>query len=266
MGTGKTRLRKLVDAAQEATPRLPLVHSTDTYLLEEALNKKALQPQECSVFKGEHLTYFFYGRPSYRPNPNADPSGLGHHFPICLILRPSWRPPVKRIFPFDTGAFKNEMYAAYLHKSMQLEDFGLTPNMTTPGKVISIFFGSPSAYMLGKSELKAEFDAAEFEAHSYSALIGAKDSNSIDSRGSSIEVQVGEEIKLRNAVAAVALPSMFADGATGAKLSALKIEMLPYRTYERMKPGEYTSKLSELCFDFCLRQKLISEAAVAVPQ
>ena len=56
---GKGRIRALVKATPEALPRLPLVHSTDSYVFEDILADKATTPQNCDVFIGEALTYFF---------------------------------------------------------------------------------------------------------------------------------------------------------------------------------------------------------------
>jgi hypothetical protein len=93
-------------------------------------------------------------------------------------------------------------------------------------------------------------------------LINAKDSNSIDSRGSGIEIQVAEIIKFDAAVSAVVLPSTFADGSTGEKLRSLGIDIIPYRTFERAKPAEYTSQLHELCMGYFVRRKLLSESDI----
>src|ERR1051326_8278933 len=101
---GKRRFRSLVNKATEARPRLPLAHTTDTYRLVDALTEGSIKPHDCPIFDGEALTYFFYGRPSFRPNAQENPSGLGHYFPVVLLFRPEKIPTIKRIFPFDSGA------------------------------------------------------------------------------------------------------------------------------------------------------------------
>jgi hypothetical protein len=256
---GKGRLRALVNAATDTNPRLPLVHSTDSYILEEALSDGAITPQACNVFKGEALTYFFYGRPAFRPHLDAEPTGLKHYFPVCLLFKPDWVVNVKRVFPFDSGAFQNGFYGAYVHKNMKLGDFGLEADMASPGKVISYFFGSNPAYLLGRGQPRSDIDPSEFEALSYLALINAKDSNTLDSRGSGIEVQTTELVSITDAVAAVVLPSTFADGKTGSKLKKLKIDVLPYRTFERSRPSEYTSQITDLCLSYYVRLGLVAE-------
>jgi hypothetical protein len=257
---GKSRFRTLVDGVLEAKPRLPLVHSTDTYFLEDILEDEEIRPQPCGVFEGQQLTYFFHARPSFRPNSNAEPTGLSHYFPVCLIFRPGWTTKIRRIFPFDSGAFQNGFYGAYLHRRMKLGDFGLEPDMSTPGKLISQFFGSVPSYLIGKSALGAKLDPAQFEALSYSALVNSKESNAVDSRGSSIELQTEEVVPIKDAIAAAVVPSTFAVGNTGQALKSRGIDVLPYRVFERMKPGEYMSDLTSLCIDYYVRIKLINES------
>lgn len=237
--SGKRRLLKLVNSAPESSPRLPITHTTDTYRLTETISDGALTPQDCPVFDGEALTYFFYGRPSFRPNVQENPSGLSHYFPIVLLFNFDKITHIKRIFPFDSGACDKGYYSAYLHKNMKLGDFALEPDHSTPGRMVSLFFGNVPAYLSARPTTSNQFDPAEFEAASFEALINAKDSNSVDSRGSGIEIQSSEPIPLKDHVQAVVLPAAFAEQSTGSTLKALGIDILAYRTYERMRPNEY---------------------------
>lgn len=256
---GKKRFRTLVGAASEASPQLPLVHSTDSYVLGEVLDTSAIAPQACQIFTGEALTYLFYGRPAFRPNSDAEPSSLKHYFPVCLIIHPTWAVTIKRIFPFDSGGFIGKFYDRFLHEKMKLGDFGLESDPSTPGRVISQFFGSVPQYLLGKPKPPESLDPSEFEAQSYLALIHTKDANAIDSRGSGIEVQTEDSLPLEKSVAAVILPSTFADGKIGAKLKSLGIDLLPYKIFERTRPSEHMSEITSICFNYYVRIGLISE-------
>jgi hypothetical protein len=257
LDAGKDRLRKLVITATEALPRLPLVHSTDSYVLEDVLASGEITPQACKVFTGEALSYFFYGRPAFRSNLDAEPTSLKHYFPVCVLFKPDWSADIRRVFPFDSGAFHNGLYGAYLHKKMKLGDFGLEANITTPGKLITRFFGSVPAYLKANPGPTPVIDPTEFEAQSYLALINSKEGNAIDSRGSGIELQTADPVSIADAVAAVVLPSTFADGSTGIKLKELEIDIVPYHVYERSRPNEYMSQITELCFNYYLQIGLI---------
>jgi len=136
----RERFKKLVNTQRPITPHLPLVHSTDVYAFSDIVSGKSLSPSPCSVFDGEMLTYLFYGRPSYRPNINEEPTSLGHYLPIVIIFKPNWLSEIKRIFPFDSGAFSRGFYKHFIHKMMSLEDFELDTDPETPGRVVSQFY------------------------------------------------------------------------------------------------------------------------------
>lgn len=254
----RDRFRKLVDAQTEATPTLPFVRNTDVYGLVNALADDKLVPQGCTVFVGEPLLYFFYGRPSYRVNANEKPTSLEHYLPVCLLFRSAAIHPIKRVFPFDTGAFKNDMYRDALHKKMELNDFGLAPDPSTPGRVISLFFGSVEAYLSARADSSSQFDPAIPEAVSYHALITQRLSNSVDNRVSGIEVQLEGELDLDGNVEAVVLPSTLLDSPTlQAQLLAKKIAPLPYAQIERQRPSEYVTKIFEICSEYYKRVGLV---------
>jgi hypothetical protein len=255
----KMRFRRLVDRAIPSSPRLPLVHTTDSYLLQDILSDEVVTPQPCEVFAGEHLTYLFYARPAFRPNLGAEPLSLLHYFPVCLIFKPDWIAKTNRIFPFDSGAFHRGFYDAYIHKHMDLLDFALEADANSPGKVVASFFGSNASYVMGRSTNAGGIDPAEFEAHSYLALAQARESNAVDNRSATIEIQTDDVLHIRDAVAAIVLPSTFLDGDTGLALKKFAIDPLPYRTFERSRPGEYTSTIFQICVAYYVKSGLVDE-------
>lgn len=95
-----------------------------------------------------------------------------------------------------------------------------------------------------------DIDPSEFEAHAYSALAGAVGANSLDSRGSGIEVQSNRPIPLLEAACAVILPGQFADSKLGVQARALGVEVLSYRTTSRSRPNEYTGLLNDICMNY----------------
>jgi hypothetical protein len=131
----RRRLRNLINSQHSAKPVLPLVHTTDVYRFSNVLDDGRLEPRECPVFDKEPLLYFFYGRPSYRANSKEAATALDHYLPVCLLFRSSVVNPIKRIFPFDSGGFHDELYADAFHKDMKLDDFGLEPDINTRGRV-----------------------------------------------------------------------------------------------------------------------------------
>lgn len=259
---GSKRLRKLVAQAVPARPQLPLVHSTDAYLFDDVLTSGQIDPQACNVFVGEALIYTFYGRPSFRPNLAELATTMDHYLPVCLIFKQSFSEEIRRVFPFDTGAFANDFYRSYLHKKMALGDFSLEADLETPSRVVSTFFGTARSYLQARPDASIELDASQFEAKSYAALIDAKDSNSMDSRGSGIEVQIADPIAIADWIEAAVVPSTFVDSTMGKELGRLNIDILPYDVHGRMRPNEYFSSITDICIHYYAKKGMLQEILV----
>lgn len=258
---GRDRLRRFFDGVVPAGPRLPLIHSTDVFALGNMLDDGGIiSPQPCGVFEPERLTYMFYGRAAYRPNIDEQPTNLDHYFPVCLIFKPSASIGIKRIFPFDSGAFRRDFYRSYLHKNMRLGDFLLQADPDTPGQVVTRFFTDNANYIMGRQALSDPIDSAQAEALSYAALTAPQGANAVDSRGGGIEVQTSDDIDIADSVEAIILPSSQARSAIGQTLRAAGIEIIPYRTLGRMRPNEFAGTVSEKCVDYLCRKELIDEA------
>lgn len=254
----RQRLRKLVGSQQSAKPLLPLVHTTDVYSLTNVLEDGRLEPRQCDVFKGEPLLYFFYGRPSYRANASEAATALDHYLPVCLLFQNAAVAPIKRIFPFDSGGFHKALYADAFHKDMRLDDFGLEPDVETPGRVISLFFETADAYLHARSAPSVALDPSELEAKGYQALISQRLSNTMDNRVSGIELQFEGPIKIDGTVHAVVLPdTLYSSPLIQEKLDSLRIEPLLYSQVERQRPSEYVTRIFDLCFEYYRRSGLM---------
>jgi hypothetical protein len=250
---GRTRFRELISEALEAQPILPLVHGSDAFKFLNAIEDGELRPQPCDVFIGESLLYFFYGRPSYRANGDAEPTSLAHYLPILLILKANLARNVRRMFPFDSGAFNRGFYATYLHHGMKIGDFGLEVAASTPGKLITAFFGDPSSYLRAEPRPALDLPPEQMEAVSFQSIVAARDANSLDSRGAAIEIQSAEPVSLKEHVQAVILPAPFVErGSTATKLQALNIQPIPYMVHGRTRPSEYVTTITDLCYRYYL--------------
>jgi hypothetical protein len=257
---GRERLRNLIAAVPPAGPRLPLVHSTDALAIGNMLSDGGkISPQSCPVFEPERLTYMFYGRAAYRPNLNEDPTDLQHYLPVCLIFRETASISIKRIYPFDSGAFQGDFYRSYLHRKMRLGDFLLEADEETPGRIVARFFSDNTNYIMGRQELSEPIDPGQFEAASYASLISSHGANALDSRSGGIEVQTDKEIDLAESVEAAILPSSLARSRVGQELRAAGIEIIPYPNLGRMRPNEYTGSIYEKCVAYLCRRELIDE-------
>lgn len=260
---GRSRFRQLVANAIAAEPTLPLVHGSDAFKFMNALEDGELKPQACDVFIGETLLYFFYGRPSYRANAEAEPTSLAHYLPVLLILKPDFAGLIQRIFPFDSGAFSRGFYSAHLHHDMTIGDFGLDVSTNTPGKLISAFFGDAVSYLRAEPTSSLDLPPEQMEALSYKSMIAARDANALDSRGAAIEIQAVSAVSLTDHVQAVILPAPFInDGTTGARLKALGIQPLPYMVHGRSRPSEYVTSITDICYRYYMEIGLFKSGEI----
>jgi hypothetical protein len=260
LDVGLNRFRRLVEKTPAVGPRLPLIHSTDAYALGNMLDgARQLEPQPCTVFQPERLTYLFYGRPVYRPNQKEDPNDLHHYLPVCLIFKPDADIAIKRLFPFDSGAFQAEFYRSYLHKKMRLGDFLLEPDMDTPGRIVRRFFTDNTNYVTGLSASSEPHDPSQFEAESYARIIDVRGANALDSRGAAIEIQTDQTYDLAGNVEAAIIPSSQARADVGKRLRAAKIKVIPYMVGARPRPGDFASAIEEKCVVYLAKKNLVDE-------
>src|SRR4051794_32489580 len=91
---------------------LPWVHSASAASLFKILEDEKLLAMECNVFGGEKLVYFFIGRPAYKMPAVESPSEW--QMPVAFVIRFDKPPPIKRVFPFDSGAFQKGRMPAYI--------------------------------------------------------------------------------------------------------------------------------------------------------
>lgn len=242
----RKRFNDLVAGHAESQPRLPLVHTTDAYLFANAADSGQLKPRRDDVFKGENLIYLFYGRPAYRANSRQGPGALSHYLPLCLIFSKDTPLEIKRVFPFDSGAFADGLYGPFIHHAMSLEDFSLHVDPSSPGRLISMYYNSVDSYLNATPDRSPGVGPSDFEALSYKALISDSSANSRDDRISGIEIQTNHTIPLEF-VEAIVLPNSYAeDYHFKAILEKFKIAPLPYRQHERAGPSEYTTTIYDI--------------------
>lgn len=133
--------RKFVRQLPAHPESLPYTHVTDAHGLREISASKLIQTNMCDIL-GASLVYCFYGRPAYRKNQGEQASGLTSVTPVALILNPERMPEPRFIHPFDTGAFNAKLFRKHLHPAMTIQDFGLDPDLSMPGKLVAHFLAT----------------------------------------------------------------------------------------------------------------------------
>lgn len=205
--------------ASPASPVLPLMHTTDGYSFRDIISNDELQPQRCTIFKTEDLIYLFYGRPAYRVGAGVESTSFNMYYPVCFLLDSMYLKNATRVFPFDSGAFSNNLFQNYLHKKMTIDNFRVDPNPMSPGgtpipetpaRIVSSFYGTNKKYYYGIAKDSIDLTPLDFEAEVFFELIRTKHKTSHDDRGFSIEIQINHPIPLSHEnVKAVVLPNSF---------------------------------------------------------
>lgn len=83
---GNSPFQAFLDKTSPKRWAMPIFHTTDAFSFRNMVERRAILPSECPVFKEEHLVYFFYGRPSYRKNSSFAPSLSLASFPVSLVF------------------------------------------------------------------------------------------------------------------------------------------------------------------------------------
>lgn len=246
--------RKLISEQAAGLRELPSIHVSDGLGFRSIMRDGQFSAEPCPVFNNEPLVYLFYGRPSYRVNSQVLASAIRAYAPVCFVLKPGIIQSPTRVFPFDSGAFHNELFHASMHRKMQRDDFALEPDLTSPQRLISLFFGDNSSYYDNKPLAVVDLPPLAFEASSYQALITDRQENVYDERISSIEIQVGDDIGLKDAVEAVVLPDAFLVKEVAGSLTAIGAEAIPYAFIDRLRPELYAATIYPIVRDYFRRR------------
>lgn len=173
---------------------LPLVHTTESYYLKRIVDAGVIKTQPCNVFVGEKLSYFFVGRAAYKRDLMQEAEYW--ELPTCLVFS-FFLENVKRLFPFNSGAFVAKRYPNYINM-MDLSDFEITGDLKAPHKIIGTFFTSARNYYRLSARPREQFetmfdvDVLDEEMKALHKLIQHKDQK-FDDRRFAIEVQFDHE-------------------------------------------------------------------------
>jgi hypothetical protein len=227
----------------EKATALPAVHSTEAYFIKKFMASGRIQPSPCNFFAGEKLSYFFVGRPAFKRS--ADLESEYWELPICFIVdyRAIKR---KRVFPFDSGAFKAGHYPKFI-EMMDLNDFAVERDSEAAEKIIGTFFGTNKSYYLLKSRGPADFESRfdvgvlDEEVKALHKLITLKHS-ALDDRRFAIELQTEHDVALvKDQVLAIVLPESYIENSRVVRFIErdLNAKILTYPVYPLKKDYYY---------------------------
>lgn len=194
--------------------RLPVVHTTSAYRLPDLLDAGEIKARECNVFIGESLNYFFYAKPSYKIQSNGN-DATEWQLPVCFVVNIDAIRTIKRIYPFDTGAFKSKRHPGYI-TMMDIEAFNAGNFADQPSRILGAFFSSvDNLFKLrpkSKEDMISEFSlrVTDAEVFALQKLAGDSSHVGIDDRRFCIEIQTEDDIPLTNgSTLAIILPEEY---------------------------------------------------------
>jgi hypothetical protein len=180
--------------------RLPWVHSTSASNLIDIIADGKLLATPCNVFRQDKLCYFFVGRPAYKMKPTENPSTW--QLPVAFVVRFEKPPSIKRIFPFDSGAFHDRRLPDYI-TMFKMDGYNLAGNPDLVGRLVSFYFKSAERYFhrrpAGEGEIKEQhnLDMRHAEIIALSRLFHEGSSPNCDDRAAAIELQIEQDIEIR---------------------------------------------------------------------
>jgi hypothetical protein len=217
----------------------PLIHSTSAHRLLEILDSGKLLAMPCNVFAGDKLCYCFVGRPAYKVPSIESPSEW--QLPIAFVLRFDTPPVIKRVFPFDSGAFRGGRFPSYI-SCFELDGYELSGDPNNIGRLISFFFKSTERYVGRRAadheELKDEhcLDMRHQEVLAVGRLFRENSSSVCDDRAAAVEIQIAENITLaRENLLGVVIPDEYKR--TPGLMSSLKSIAGVIQTYPHLPLG-----------------------------
>lgn len=196
----EVRLKDFLTNSNLAAPKSPpWIHSSPSSKLISIIHGEKLVAMKCNVFKGEKLCYLFVGRAAYKIKDTENPTPW--QLPSVFIMRFTTPPPIKRLYPFDTGAFSRNRLPDYI-TTFDMTNFELGTSHEQIGRLISLYFESPRRYIdrnaVDHDKLKEEhlLSMSHSEILALGKLYREGSTKNHDDRAAAIEIQVAEDIPL----------------------------------------------------------------------
>lgn len=245
MALSRIKVSEFVDKQNVGSVgRLPWFHSTSGMNLFEILNERKLTAMPCTVFKGDKLTYFFVGRPAFKYHVDGDPPEW--MLPLVFVFEFKKPPMIKRVYPFDSGAFSAKRMPDYI-QTFSRERFLLGTSLKTVDKLISYYFEDEKSYIVrepnSEKQLKRKhaIDMRHAEVMALARLYNENTSTDLDDRAATVELQVDHDIALDdgNVIGVIVCQEWLRTPEVERKLARITKNIITYSLYPNTMQGYF---------------------------
>ena len=237
---------------------LPSTHKQDWYTAKKTLSSGFIKPMPCSVFEGENLAYYFYGKAPYAIAQHMGMRGDKMYYPVCYVLDTS-KIKMSHVFAFDTGAFAKGFFDDFLHKKMSIGSFAIEPKIPQLKGFVKEFFEDNDNYYRSIPKCIAEKYTDNDEVMAYVNMICNKGQVQFDVRCATLEIISESELQLEKSLKAIILAKEQAHSNENImKLKEKGIEIITYNTFGG-DPGSYNAIIQDLLYTYLLDNKLCVE-------
>lgn len=214
---------------------MPIFHTTSAYNAKNIILNGVIDPRSCDVFRGEKISYFFYGRPSYKMQ-NKQQIAKYWQLPSVFIFDSDIVDMV-RCYPFDTGAFEEKLYPEFFN-FMPRDSYEVSEIIDGPQRLISAFFVDTDRFFKMKPREKSDF-VSRFQVRTTDEEVSAlydvisTYSEKVDERRFSIELQSHEKIDIyKGKCRAIIIPEEYLESDEIVEITdRLEIELLSYPSF-----------------------------------
>jgi hypothetical protein len=243
-----------------AVDSMPMVHTTPAYNLRSIFESQRIRTMACSFFKSEQIAYFFFGRPAYKWETESEAADW--ELPVCFVFEYDLSG-VKRVFPFDSGAFLSNRLPRFL-TMMPIEQFDIANVPNGPSKLVGAYFTNVSQYYKLKCASEDSFTEAftvesiESEVRALHKLYSNPQAR-VDDRRATIEMQFSEDILLKDRkLLAIILPDIYLEDSAIVKYCRKhRVEILPYDAFP-LNSAAYTAIIYSKLKEFYRRRRYVS--------
>ena len=216
-------------AVVPSEPTMAMIHTTTVDLFRVICGNDSLTPQTCPVMHTD-LTYFFYGRPAYRPGPISTTNTNLDSRPVIMLFRRG-AIHAQGIYPCDTGAHDRKFYSPYLD-GITFDDLDCITVANADKRLVTRYFESNERYFYGEVREVLNPLPLSSVAKKYHALLTSTDSTDCDDRSRTIELTNNAVIDLSKMLEQVILPDfLLADGHVAPVVNRWKSDGIVIRHY-----------------------------------